>query len=158
MKIILTLLGVLVIGISILFCLQDKDKTRYVSMTQVFNESHLKVEYQKSLAEFEEQSKQQLLKLQDEVNASKTLGDVAKQKLMEDQFVSTQERLQEEYQKKSAAFEEIIWKEINQKVTDYGKEHGIDFILGAKGDGTIMYANEEKEITKEIIEYINKKK
>ena len=53
-------------------------------------------------------------------------------------------------------FDETIWKEINAKVTEYGKEKGIDFILGAKGDGTIMYANEAKEITKEIIEYINK--
>lgn len=156
MKIIVALLSVITIILSVLFFTQDRSKTCFVSMSQVFNESNLKTQYEKTLVEFEEQSKQQLMKIQEEVNALKISGDTGKQKMMEEQFESTKQRLQEEYQKKSTVFDETIWKEINKKVAEYGKEHDIDFIIGAKGDGTIMYANEKKEITKEIIEYINK--
>lgn len=155
MKVIVSLLGLAVVILSFLFFTKD-DKTCFVSMTKVFNESKLKIQYEKTLAEFEEQSKQELIKIQEEVNNAKTLGDAQKQQLMEQQFIATKQRLQEEYQKKNAFFEETIWKEINKKVADYGKENNIDFILGANGDGSIMYANEQKEITKEIIEYINK--
>lgn len=50
-----------------------------------------------------------------------------------------------------------IWKEINKGVAAYGKAHGYDFVLGAAGDGSLMYANEAKNITTAVVEYLNKR-
>lgn len=48
-----------------------------------------------------------------------------------------------------------IWKFINARAEDYGKKHGYDFVFGAVGNGSLMYANEKNDITKEFVEYLN---
>ena len=48
-----------------------------------------------------------------------------------------------------------LWQQINGYVDDYGKEKGYDFIFGATGNGSLMYAREAYDITDEIIDYIN---
>ena len=48
-----------------------------------------------------------------------------------------------------------LWQQINGYVDDYGKEKGYDFIFGATGNGSLMYASEAYDITNEIIDYIN---
>lgn len=57
----------------------------------------------------------------------------------------------------AAQYSEQIWKQINQFMDDYGKENNYDVILGATGQGNIMYAKEQDDITKPILEYINNK-
>lgn len=50
-----------------------------------------------------------------------------------------------------------IWKQLNQYITDYGKEKKCAYILGANGDGAIMYAVDKQNVTNDVIEYVNKK-
>ena len=50
-----------------------------------------------------------------------------------------------------------ILRQLNQYVKDYGKEEGVDVILGATGQGNIMYCDEEMNITEEVIAYINER-
>lgn len=49
-----------------------------------------------------------------------------------------------------------IWKRINQYVAEYGKKEGYDFVFGASGDGSIMYAGEANNITDEVVAFVNK--
>jgi outer membrane protein len=49
-----------------------------------------------------------------------------------------------------------IWNQLNSYIQDYGDENGYDFIYGATGSGSIMYARQHLDITKEIIHYANK--
>lgn len=48
-----------------------------------------------------------------------------------------------------------LLKQINQYVKDYGDEKGYDFIYGANGSGSLMYAGDKDDITKEVTKYIN---
>ena len=48
-----------------------------------------------------------------------------------------------------------IWKFINDQATKYGKDQGYDFIFGAVGNGSLMYANESCDVTEEFIRYVN---
>lgn len=50
-----------------------------------------------------------------------------------------------------------IWKQINQFISDYGKENNFDYILGATGQGNIMYSDEKNDISKDVLNYINNK-
>lgn len=54
-------------------------------------------------------------------------------------------------------YNEQIWKQLNQYIEDYGRDNGYDYLLGASGQGAIMYANEAQDLTKEIIFYVNNK-
>lgn len=50
-----------------------------------------------------------------------------------------------------------IWAQINQYVKEYGEAQGYDYVLGADGSGSIMYAHDRNDRTKEVIQYINEK-
>ena len=50
-----------------------------------------------------------------------------------------------------------VWTRLNQYIKDYGREYEYDLILGAKGDGNLMYADDRLDITEEVLEYVNKK-
>jgi outer membrane protein len=50
-----------------------------------------------------------------------------------------------------------IWKQINQWVNEYGKQNGYDYVFGAVGNGSLMYAKEANDITNEVVLFINKK-
>ena len=50
-----------------------------------------------------------------------------------------------------------IWKFINEGVKEYGSIHDYDFIFGATGDGSLMYAREQNDITDEVVVYLNNK-
>jgi outer membrane protein len=60
-------------------------------------------------------------------------------------------------QQLSETYTADIWKQINQSVNEYGKQHGYDFIFGAAGNGSLMYGNESSDVTADVILFINKK-
>jgi outer membrane protein len=152
--------GGIVVGGLILFLVQflfsSGDTTRYVSMTVVFQECRISAKYQEELKSIEQQSNAQLAEMENEIRHLKTTGtDAAKIATMEQELLAFRDQLSEEYSRKSEAFDKIIWDQINAKINAYGKEQGYDYIFGAKGDGSIMYASDKKDITKEVIAYIN---
>ena len=55
------------------------------------------------------------------------------------------------------SYSEKVWTQLNSYLQDYGSENGYDVIIGMKGDGNVMYASEAANITKDVIEYVNKK-
>jgi len=57
---------------------------------------------------------------------------------------------------KEQYYEKIV-TQLNQYVTDFGKESVYDIVLGANGNGTIMYATPKIDITDEVLVYINSK-
>ena len=70
-----------------------------------------------------------------------------------------QQALQIEQEEEEAAlkYNTQIWNQLNSYVQEYGKANSYDFIQGATGSGSMMYAREDLDITDEIIEYVNKK-
>jgi Skp family chaperone for outer membrane proteins len=50
-----------------------------------------------------------------------------------------------------------IWKQINQYIKDYGEQNGYDYIYGADGTGTLMYADKKNDITTDVSLYVNKR-
>lgn len=55
----------------------------------------------------------------------------------------------------STRYTEDIWNHINEAVSAFGKENGYDFVFGAAGDGSLMYADEVNDITEEVLDYMN---
>ncbi|MDO1502172.1 OmpH family outer membrane protein [Winogradskyella maritima] len=70
-----------------------------------------------------------------------------------------EQRVQMEQQSMTGAFNEemdSVLVKMNKLVGDYGKANGYSFILGKNQAGSVIYGEEAKDITKEVIEAINK--
>ena len=137
------------------YFMKEGDKTRFVSMTKLYLESSYYKKFQGDLKELENQSNTQLADIQKGIRDYKAAGsEPVFIKELEDELLKKQETLTAQYQEKSRKFDEIIWGEINRILSEYGKKNGIDFILGAKGDGNIMFASDRCDITEEVLNYM----
>jgi len=146
--------GLICFGIT--YLMHDDKPIKFVSMALIFQESDLKKANEKKLSAFEEESNAQLLKLDEEIKQKEIEGAAASEiAYLRTQLQDTREKLSEEYQNRSQKYQEEVWGVINRSVERYGKEHHYKFILGATGNGALMYADESEDITKEIIAYIN---
>lgn len=61
------------------------------------------------------------------------------------------------YEELADKYDAQIWAQINQYVIDFGKERGQEIIFGANGNGSVMYGKESRNVTEEVISYLNKK-
>lgn len=135
-----------------------EDDIKFVSMTRVFNESHVKQEYEKQLNAFEQESNSTLQKLQDKIKALQAADEDPEVITSLQQELNRQQAvLSEAYSQRSQNFQSTVWDEINKRVEEFGKKSGYKFILGGTGNGTIMFASQKEDITNEVIDYINKK-
>lgn len=71
-------------------------------------------------------------------------------KTLFDEFEAKKQELVEEYDQK-------LWKQLNQYLKDYGKDNGLDLLLGANGSGAILYGKPDIDHTSDIVIYVNKK-
>ena len=124
-----------------------REKSAFIINQQLFNAFEGKIELENRLKYLEEANKKtldSLLRLPADGN---------------NMFLYEEERrkLDLKVQELSAKYTADIWKRINEYVSAYGEEHGYDFIFGASGDGSLMYAREGCDITDEVIGYVNRK-
>ncbi len=162
MKSLLKYIGSLVLGIAlcvIAFSFLNAEKQiKYVSMTEIFEKIDSRLELEGQLSQFEKECNDQLQKMDDQIEQQEVDGaDLAQINYLRNELNIQRESLSQEYANKRAVFEEEVWNEINSKVNEYGKLKGYKFILGATGDGAIMYADDAEDITKEVIQFINQK-
>jgi len=72
-------------------------------------------------------------------------------------FMELQQRFSQKNVNQNQQYSEAIWKQINQYTMEYGKQHNYDYIFGATGNGSLMYAKDAEDVTKEVLNFINKK-
>lgn len=72
-------------------------------------------------------------------------------------FIYENNRLKEMGDYFSNEVSQQVWSRINSYMDNFGKENDYHIILGTQGNGNIMYAKKEIDITEEFIEYANKK-
>ena len=62
---------------------------------------------------------------------------------------------QQQLQQKAEQYTSQIWEQINISINKYGQEKGYTYILGAAGNGRLMYADSTKNITPEVLSFLN---
>ncbi len=73
------------------------------------------------------------------------------------QLADYQKATQEKAAQEDGQMTKQVVDEINQYIKDYGKSNGLRIILAATDYGNIAYAQDEIDITDEILEGLNKK-
>ena len=71
------------------------------------------------------------------------------------QVNSYQQAIQKQIQEEDKKVTQTVINDINDYVTQYGKERDYRIIFGASGGGNIMYADETTDLTEIILEGLN---
>jgi len=66
-----------------------------------------------------------------------------------------QRAIQNQIQKEDQKITQTIINDINDYVTEFGKRNDYKIILGAKGDGNVMYAEEVSDLTEIVLAELN---
>lgn len=75
----------------------------------------------------------------------------------EQQFLQAQQQqASQELQKQTQDSYEVITKTVDSLVGNYAKANGYNMIFGTSGKGTVMYGDENLDITKQVLEVLNK--
>ncbi|HTA63068.1 MAG TPA: OmpH family outer membrane protein [Bacteroidia bacterium] len=144
----------------------NKPKTGYISLQEVFNSFDMKKEYEKKLTATKNSRKKLLdsLEMELKILGKKIQSDNGKNKedltvfsVKRDDFLEKKKVQEEDNKMQTKKYDQEILTQLNQYVRDYGKENNYTYIFGNDGNGSLMYAKETKEITKEITNYINEK-
>ncbi|MGY0408627.1 MAG: OmpH family outer membrane protein, partial [Polaribacter sp.] len=72
------------------------------------------------------------------------------------QINNYQKAIQKQVQKEDKKATQTVINDINDFVKEYGKKKGYKIIFGASGSGNIMYADETSDLTKIVLEGLNK--
>jgi outer membrane protein len=144
----------------------SKEKTAYINMKEVFNNFEYKKEAEKKYnkAFLAKKSLLDSLRLDLEFLMAHKPGpkeNVAELEekigILQKQYAFKQNQYEEENNVAVDKYNEEIWGQLNQYIGNYGKEKGYDYIFGTNGEGNLMYAKENKDITKTVLEYVNAK-
>ena len=142
------------------------NKVAYVELQTVFNDFEMTKQYKKKLEAVVSARKaisdslQVTLKAQSRsINTAPNTSDEKVQDFVfnKEYYIERVKQFQEDNMALKQQYDTEINKQINQYVKDYGEKNGYRFIYGAEGSGVLMYAKEGDNISKEVIEYINKR-
>ncbi len=64
---------------------------------------------------------------------------------------------QEYYVQANQDITKKIWDRLNPLMEQYGKENSLALLIGANGAGTVLYGARSRDITEELLQYINRK-
>lgn len=162
---ILSLISIsLAIG-SVFIVFNKSNKVGYVIIQEIYNEFEMKKEMEGKYTTIKNTRKKILDSLQIDISILAKKIEFGK---ADETDRNNFEHKKVEFNKKMRMFEEDnsnlsqeldaqIIKQLNQYVTDYGKEKGYDIILGSTTDGSIMFGTDRFNCTNEVVSYINNK-
>jgi outer membrane protein len=73
------------------------------------------------------------------------------------QINNYQQGLQQKAREEEMKLNESIAGEINVFLTEYGRKHGYEFILGANATGNVVYARPARDISEDVLKGLNER-
>lgn len=150
----------------ILSSCSNKGKLAWVNITEIYNEFHYKKELEKKLTETQQARKKvldsleldlKMLSREIQSEGGKSKDKISLFEVKRENYLGKKDQLDEDNAVLERQYNEQILNQLNQYLKDYGKEKGLRYIFGTSGTGSLMYAEEADEITKDVIVYINEK-
>jgi outer membrane protein len=134
-----------------------KSKVVYVDNIQLFSEFKMKKELEKKYKEVESIRKSILDSIYNEIRIKVEVKDANSESidLLKKEFLLKKETYERENSETMTQYNEQIWNQLNEYTKQYGKENNYEFIFGASGQGVLMYAEDSKNITADLLEYVN---
>lgn len=143
----------LIVFFLILFT-QSTQKIAYVDNTKLFENFRMTKEM-KRIGEKEFNTRKIGLDSLYSKLQSQTLSEIDKKMLMQ-QFINGREELERFNQNFTSEESSKIWSRINSYAKEFSKINKYQLVV-ASGNNTVLYADEEIDITNELLIFINKK-
>lgn len=166
LKILFSLVIVVLAAAVVYLLLKNcSEKNAWVDVKKIYNDFSLKQELEKKYKQVETERKNILDSLELDLNIMARelnkikLSDaqIKEFELQKERYLYKKQQFTQENEQTQQTYNEQILTQLNQYVKDYCKTKDYDFVFGADGNGSLMYSKETKEITAEVIVYINNK-
>ncbi|PKP22732.1 MAG: hypothetical protein CVU05_02600 [Bacteroidetes bacterium HGW-Bacteroidetes-21] len=152
----------------ILCSCSSKDKNAYVELYTIYNDYDYTKEQKVKLTEIKGLGDTLKMKYENRIDSLYLVLENVNQNTRKSQLLLEIEQVKEAYNQKQNEFlqsfnlqvkqiDELIWKRINQNISEYGKANNYSYIFGAEGSGSIMYCDSTLNITSEVLLFINNK-
>ena len=155
-KIILTAIAIIVLALGYI-TLTDKPKDAYVNLTEVYQKFNHGQTLNKQLQSYLDLKYNELDSLTNDFQQY-VQNHQDEEMIINNKYqalTSYKQETQKQIENMELMTENKIWELINKTVNTYGKTHELDFIYGASGSGTLMYANDKHNISGKIIDLLN---
>jgi outer membrane protein len=157
-NIVLYVLIATIIGY-LIYTHSKKDKIVYIDNVELFSGFKMKQELEKKYKEVEGLRKSILDSLFNEIKLKVELNKESENAMMvmKKEYLMKKEMFEKENSETMAQYNDQIWNQLNEYTKQFGEENEYDYVLGANGQGVLMYAKDTKNVTKELLEFANKK-
>ncbi len=88
---------------------------------------------------------------------NKSLADIQQLAKAEEAYLYKKQMFEKDNQAIAAEYNSRIWNQLNQYLSDYGRENDLSLLLGANGQGNIMYGRDGMNATKQVLAYVNQR-
>ena len=145
---------------------KEIEKSAYVNLKELFEGFEMKKELALSLKKDLSQKQNELDSLLFQLQAfnnklnsikSNDKGEALKFQQMQNYYVQQKNAFDEYQYAKTQQFDNQIIEQMTQYIKDFGSDSDYEYIYGLNSNGNIMYAREHKDITKEVLQFINNK-
>jgi outer membrane protein len=145
---------------------KDVEKTAYVNLTVLFDgfemKKELAISLKRDLSQKQNELDSLLFQLQAFNNKLSSVKRNDKQELlnfqqMQNYYVQQKKTLDEYQYSKTQQFDSQIIEQMTQYIKDFGNDNDYEYIYGLNSNGNIMYARDHKDISKEVLQFINGK-
>lgn len=161
---VLVLLNFMAITVLTILVFTNQKKTAFVDLGKLYEgfemSKQMQTEFQSINFKYKNTLDSLALEIQSlegalNIEYNKTLDEKIQQKKMN--YYQVEENMQVKLEEIKTKGDEQIWQQINSYTQEYGKENGYDYIYGGNGSGSLMYANDAKDISSDVLKYINQK-
>ncbi len=157
-------LCLLLSGTALYLARQNQLQTAYVDLARVYGEFKYKKQLEQQLARGDRQAQFLLDSIEVQLNGAAQLvrekspsADQRQFQRLQRDYTLTRQDLMESQRARAQEYDERIWTQLNQYLQDFAHRGGYDYLIGARGDGTIVGGKPHYDLTDEMIDYVNQR-
>jgi len=158
-----TILIIVLIGGIIIF-FQNKKTIVYVDVVALNDNFLMKQDLEKKATATQMARKNiidsmsvELKMLSKKIQTSKQTTDIQKFERLKELYYIRENQFVESNESQINEYKQQIWKQLQQYVKEFAEKKGIEAIIGFGDNYTVLYSTEQKDVTKELTDFINKK-
>lgn len=135
----------------------------YVNLNKLYDEFALKKELEGKLTTVQDARQQSLdsllltLQILSTTVESGAADETAKQnfEVKRAEYLAKDRNYAEDNSSMVEQYDQQIWEQLNQYVTEYGNTHGLTMVIGGDGSGAVMFAKDQLDVTEDLIAFSN---
>lgn len=135
----------------------QKPRIGWVNITLLYNDFGLKKDMEKKLEQEKAVFQHKLDSVREQATAEAAGGNAKAYARQSEVWQNLKQYYDADISNRRTEYQTQIFNQLNQYVKDYALANNYRIILGANGEGSLMYADEQMDITEKIKAYANQR-